>query len=274
MSTERRDRWAELDDPEAVASAARRLQQLSNAPAERAARQRFLDLLAPGAGEHALDVGAGTGEISLDLLRRLQPGGTVTALDPARGLLEIAARQARNAGLDQALQLDTGDARALPYSDGQFDLALCHWVLLHVANPAEVLQEMIRVVRPGGRVMCVEVDWATLTIHPGDPDVTRRIVEANVERQVDGRMGRQLAPLFRRAGLADVRVEPIVDVDADGDTDGWLALVESRLPIAVEAGAISHREAGQWWQEIEQAVRDREYFFSVTQFAVVGAVIS
>lgn len=105
MSEEDRDRWAELQTPEAVAAAARRMKQLGTSPSELAARQQFLDLLPPQAGERVLDVGAGTGEIAVELLRRVQPGGTVTALDPSAGLLDMAIDAARQA-IDYCLYLE------------------------------------------------------------------------------------------------------------------------------------------------------------------------
>lgn len=270
MSDEDRDRWAELQTPEAVAAAARRMKQLGTSPSELAARRQYLDLLAPRAGERVLDVGAGTGEIAVELIRRVQPGGTVTALDPCEGLLDIAIDAARQAGLDAKLQAHVGDARDLPYGDNEFDVAFCHWVLLHVASPEQVLQEMVRVLRPDGRLLCVEVDWETMTIYPGDRDLVRRIVQTNVDRQLDGQMGRQLAPLFRKMGLQKIHVEPIVDVDFGGDQQGWLAFLESRIPIVVDAGMASRAEAEQWWTQVQQAVADGTYFFSVTQFAVLG----
>lgn len=270
MCTEHEDRWAELNDPAAVADAVERLRQFASAPSEQAARQRVLDLLAPAAGEHVLDVGAGIGDLSLKLLQRVQPGGRVTALDASSGLLELARSHAREAGLDSAMRFDTGDARHLPYGDEQFDIAFCHWLLLHVPSAEDVLREMVRVTRPGGRVMCVEVDWGTMTIRGGNPDMTRRIVRANVERQVDGRVGRRLGSLFQCVGLHNIRVEPITDTDHEGDEHGWLAFVKSRIPIAVDAGAITGEEGAQWWRALQEAIAEGNYCFSVTQFAAMG----
>ncbi len=268
MSGERRDRWAALDDAEAVAQAAHRLRQLGALPSEQAARARFLDLLAPRPGERVLDVGAGIGQLTLEIARRVSPGGEVTALDPSRGLLAIAREQADASGLGDRISVEVGDARALPQADGTFDIALCHWVLLHVDPPEAVVEEMVRVLRPGGRILCVEVDWETLTLHPGDREVTRGIVQANVDRQVDGQMGRKLVPLFRRAGLTRVQVEPLVAIDTEG---AWLGLVESRVSNAVDAGRVSATDAARWWAALQEAVPEGDYFLSLTQFAVLGA---
>ncbi|MDN5865473.1 MAG: methyltransferase domain-containing protein [Gammaproteobacteria bacterium] len=265
------DRWARLEDDEAVRAAAERLDQFSSFPSEKLARERYLASLDPGPGDRVLEVGAGTGDISLDIARRVAPDGAVTALDPSAGLLRHAREHARRDGLEDRIETVVGDARALPWTEARFDRAFDHWVLLHVDSPAAVIEELKRVVRPGGRIVCVEVDWETLVVHPGDPRVTRRVVRANVERQLDGRMGRQLASLLRGCGFSDVEVVPIVDVESEAASPGWLEFLETRIPVAEEAG-VSRRALEKWWGGIRAAAARGDYFFSLTQFAVSASV--
>lgn len=263
------DRWTQLEDAEAVEAAAQRLDLLSGIPSERAARERFLGLLAAGPGDQVLDVGAGTGDITVDIARRVAPDGAVTALDPSAGLLGRARARARRQGLADQVDTVVGDARALPWPKDRFDRALCHWVLLHVHSPERVVGELRRVVRPGGWIVCVEVDWETLVIHPGDRVVTRQVVQANVERQLDGWMGRRLVSMLRDCGLVNVEVTPIVDVE--GGSGGWLDFLATRIPVAAEAG-VPRALLETWWAEIREAASRGGYFFSLTQFAVVGMV--
>lgn len=275
MSAERKvegDRWTNLSTSEAVADAVRRLEEIGNTPSEIVARKRFLDLLDLKPGHRVLDVGAGTGIVTLDVARRVAPDGEVVALDPSDKLLEFAERDATIAGMRDVVRVQVGDARALPFPDGSFDHALCHWVLLHVEPQLQVVQEMARVVRPDGRVMCVEVDWETAIVHPGERNLTRRILQANTDRQVDGWMGRRLIPLLREAGLRNVKAEPIVAVECNNESRGWHWFLASRAEGAVEAGGVTTQEAEQWYRTIEEAAKVGRYFFSVTQFAVMGEV--
>lgn len=272
MTTYAEDRWTQLDDPEAVAAAAQRLDQFARIPSEQAAWERIIELLAPQQGDDILDVGAGSGDISVRLARRVAPHGTLTAIDLSPGLLEHARERAREAGLDFCLGVKAADARALPCADNSFDRALCHWVLLHLDDPAAVLSELQRVVCPGGWIVCVEVDWATMTVEPGNPGITQEVVAANVARQVDGRMGNKLAPLVREHGFDEVTVVPIEDVETTPDSAGsWLDFLTTRIAVAEEAG-VSSQALAQWWQEISDAARQGRYAFSLTQFAVAARV--
>ncbi len=266
MNTSRSDRWTALDTPQALEDAAERLRQLSNAASERHAREHWLELLDAQPGERVVDIGAGIGDMTIPIARRIRPDGVVHALDLAPGLLQHARDLAGDAGVLDTVVTDAGDARALPYADKAFDVALCRWVLLHLPSPEQALAEMRRVLRPGGRILCVEVDWETLIVHPGDPEITRGIVHANVERQVDGRMGRKLAPLLRAAGFVDLSVFPCVDIDLTGD---WIPFLQSRLDVAAQAG-LPADSLGQWMEDIEFAARNEEYLFSFTQYGVRG----
>ncbi len=93
---------------------------------------------------------------------------------------------------------------------------------------------MRRVTRPGGRIMCVEVDWETVTVYPGERALTRRILNFSNDRHIEGWSGRRLAPLLRECGLADVCVEPIVIVDEGVGGSEWLHFLHQRAEMAVD----------------------------------------
>lgn len=268
MNNSRSDRWTALEGPDAVADAATRLRQMANTRSEQQAMAHWLDMLSPQSGECLLDVGAGTGDMSLAFARRMAPDGRVHALDLAPGLLDYANQRARAEGLDQHIHLHVGDARRLPFRDAGFDAAFCRWVLLHLPDPERAVAEICRVVRPGGRVLCVEVDWATLAVEPGDPHTTEKIVAANVERQVDGRSGDRLPELLRACGLEQLSVKALTASDNRGD---WLPFLESRLDVAAQAG-VSKKALSQWWQSIEAAAAKGIFRFSFIQYGVSGVV--
>ncbi len=268
MTNSREDRWASVDDPDAVTEALERLDQMAATASERRAANQWLKLLDPGADDRVLDVGAGAGHMVHVLATALSGQGRVHALDRSAGLLDVAAKRLAQSGLSAHVQMDVGDACHLPYDDHQFDSAISRWLLLHLPEPERAIVEMCRVVRPGGKVLCVEVDWETLAIYPGDPAVTREIVQANVARQVDGRIGRRLAPLMRRTGLQRVTIHPFVATDERGD---WLPFLRSRVAVAAGAG-VDPEELDGWRQTVEAAVSSGQYFFSFTQYGVFGVV--
>lgn len=101
-------------------------------------------LAQPRVGKHALDVGCGTGQFSL---RLEQLGLTVEALDASAEMLAIARKKS------DAIAWRQGTAEALPYDDGAFDLVLSVTALEFMADQSRALREMLRVLRPGGRLV-------------------------------------------------------------------------------------------------------------------------
>ena len=219
-----------------------------------------------------LDVGAGTGRSAIEMARRVGGRGRVIALDPSAPLGVFAHDAATRAGIGEVLEWRLGRAEALPFPDGTFDRGFCRWVLLHVDAAEAVVREMRRVVCPGGRIMCVEADWETVTAYPGERLLTRRILNFSSDRHIEGWSGRRLAPLLRGCGLANVSVQPIVTVDDAASGPEWVTFLHQRADMATSAGVVSRSEAASWREAIDRAAALRRYFFSLTQFAVWGDV--
>lgn len=136
------------------------------------ARDRYLGSLDLRSGQTVLDVGAGTGFIAIEMAQRVGRAGRVVALDPSAPLGAFAREAATKSAVGDILDWRLGSAETLPFPDGMFDRAFCRWVLLHVEAAETVVNEMRRVVRSGGRIMCVEADWETVTVYPGERELT------------------------------------------------------------------------------------------------------
>ncbi len=105
-------------------------------------------------GDSALDVACGTGKLSADLARRVGPDGSVTGIDFSSEMLALASTAC--ADLRQ-VHFEQGNALALPFADGSFDAATIAFGLRNLASFERGFAEMARVVRPGGRVVCLEL---------------------------------------------------------------------------------------------------------------------
>jgi ubiquinone/menaquinone biosynthesis C-methylase UbiE len=120
--------------------------------AERAAWDRILALVIPPGGPlDALDVGSGTGFLALELAAR---GHRVTGIDFAPSM--VARAQEKAAALGLAARFDQGDAENLPYPDSSFDLVISRHVLWTLPHPDQALDEWLRVLRPGGRLVVID----------------------------------------------------------------------------------------------------------------------
>ena len=145
-----------------------------------------------------LDVGCGTGVLAAELFELCK--AKVYGVDIAQNHLEMATRNAHEGAFTQ------GDAHELPFLTGAFDLAFCHFVLLWVADPLRVVQEMARVVIPGGAVVALaEPDYGGRIDYPRELAVLGERQRLALLRQgADAEMGRKLAGIFHLAGLTSV----------------------------------------------------------------------
>lgn len=107
-------------------------------------------------GKAYLDVACGTGDLSLALARAGDGTARVTGCDFSRKMVEIGASKVIREGLDGRVRLEFGDALNLSYQDNSFDGSMCAFGVRNFADLEKGLSEMIRVVKPGGRVVILE----------------------------------------------------------------------------------------------------------------------
>jgi len=106
-------------------------------------------------GGRVLDLCCGTGDFARELAGRAGPKGVVWCLDFCEPMLDLARRKGPISS-GAALRFAAADAHALPFGAATFDVATIGFGIRNVAAPAQVFREMARVVRPGGRVVCLE----------------------------------------------------------------------------------------------------------------------
>ena len=145
-----------------------------------------------------LDLGCGTGALLGELAG--QNLRSVTGVDLSRSFLALAQRETPQAHLIQANALN------LPFAPAVFDVALCHFVLLWLAEPQQALSELVRVTRRGGAILALaEPDYGGRIDFPAPlAELGALQTEALRKQGADPWMGRQLASLFHRAGLTRV----------------------------------------------------------------------
>jgi demethylmenaquinone methyltransferase/2-methoxy-6-polyprenyl-1,4-benzoquinol methylase len=117
-------------------------------------RRRAVSLAQLRPGGRAIDIATGTGKVAADLHRRVQPGGEVLGVDISPGMIGIARRRFDGRA---GLTFVVGDALALPAPDASFDAATIAFGMRNLPDYRQGFAEMRRVVRPGGRVVCLEI---------------------------------------------------------------------------------------------------------------------
>lgn len=113
--------------------------------------KHLVALAAPRAGERLLDVGCGTGIVARTFAPHVGERGRVTGLDLNDDMLAVA--RSVSAGIQPAIEWRQGDAAALPFADGAFDIVTCQYSMQFFPDVSAALREMHRVLAPGGRVV-------------------------------------------------------------------------------------------------------------------------
>ena len=182
-------------------------------PAERAAWDRILDLVLGGRSVlHALDAGCGTGFLAFELAAR---GHHVTGVDFAPAMLAEARRKAAERGV--SIRFEEADAERLPFMAGSFDLAISRHLLWTLQHPEAAIDEWIRVLRPGGRLVVVDGQFDAGAAPPSSENARTSPEYAAVGDQLPflgGRAREEIETLLKAHGLVNVGSDPLHDLVA------------------------------------------------------------
>lgn len=225
-------------------------------------------------GDRLLDVGCGLGEAALGLAPDLGAGGEIVGVDQSESMLRVARS---NAGAVRCrVRFTVGDACALDEPDDSFDVARSERTLQWLAHPAAAVAELVRVVRPGGRISLIDTDWSTFTIDVGDDALAALVRDGmRTERNRPSNIGRRLHDLVGAAGC--------VLLDRAEATQTWTTWDPDESPaplgcfsmesladdlVATDRLAAAHRR--RFVSKIHNAARRGELSMNLTMFGVVA----
>ncbi len=216
------------------------------------------------AGSTVLEAGCGTGAQTITLARN-SPGARITSVDHSSQSLVEARGRMDAAGITN-VDFHEADIYALPFGPASFDHVFVCFVLEHLARPAEALDKLKALLKPGGTITVIEGDHGSAYFHPDDGaahEAINCLVELQRRAGGNAMIGRQVYPLLLAAGFGGVCVSPrMVYVDASRPTlvEGFTrktftAMVEGVRDAAIAAGIIEparfdagiralHRSAG------------------------------
>lgn len=246
------DTYSAVDVSEDVAGAIAWQERIDRWPAI-ARYKASMDRLI-GDARPVLDVGAGPG---LDALRTGSIGMDLSV---------AMATRARGLGVSMMI----GDAHDLPIGDEMMAGVRSDRVLQHLSRPLVALQELIRVLRPGGRLVVADPDQQTLSITvPGVPERITSTVR-RLRRDVgyrNGRLAGQVASRLHAMGMADVRVEAsalvLTDPDLAFGLPGWVQHWSAE-------GGFTDADDALWRRSLAES-KDRGFVYTVS-YLVTSAV--
>ncbi len=228
-------------------------------------RDKMLKLLDPQKGHRILDVGCGTGEDVRALAHLVGSEGLVTGVDKSETMITEAKKRSANSGLPVAWVL--GDAESLDFADDTFDSCRAERIFGHIEDPRNPLAEMIRVTRPGGRIVIFALDVDAFIVNGADRALNRKVVHALCDSFRNGWSGRQLSGMVRSSGLVDTFIIPHTIIFP---LTMFITGLEGVLEGAQESGVLTDDEILRWRQQLEEAERQGSFFGAAPGFFIGG----
>jgi SAM-dependent methyltransferase len=235
---------------------------------------QFFSLLDLQPDASVLDVGCGSGGDALFVLRNNPVIRQVVAVEPSLKAIDRARGQMNGSPIPR-LHLAAMDGRSLALPDCSFDASFCARVLVHARDARRILDEMIRVVRPGGRVLVIEPDRDGL-LSPLPHDRVNRAFWA-YRRSINPRIGIEAYGMMKARGLTDVKVLPGVQAQTTPPSLDVAIEIRRNLKrqcgeywLLVDAGHVSATDLEAYADEIEGANRSGEFVRLDLEIATVG----
>ncbi|MGH3078479.1 MAG: methyltransferase domain-containing protein [Gaiellaceae bacterium] len=247
------------DDPSAWIDV---LDRMREEPAYAAYKQRVAELLEPSQSGKYLEVGCGTGADALELASQF--GVSVAGVDASSAMVH----EARRRGLRDAR---VASADALPFDTSSFDGSWADRVFQHLASPVDALDEMVRVTKPGGRIVVADPDYDTQVVDVPDQELARRVLRFRADVALrNGTIAHRMGGLFADAGLTDVVVEaaPVVVRDPAA-LDNAMGL-RTWAGVARERDMLAAEDAESWERAIDDAVAAGRFLYAFSIFVTAG----
>jgi ubiquinone/menaquinone biosynthesis C-methylase UbiE len=248
-------------DPTTLVAA---LDEQSSLPAVQRLRAAATELLAPRRGHRIVDVGCGTGDAARALAALVAQSGAVVGVDSNESMLAEARRRSIDTSLPIVFR--RGDITRLDLDDAIADATRCERVLQHLTDPHTAIVELVRITKPGGRVVVIDTDWGMHAVHGADRHLTTRVLSCWCDHAATGWSGRQLPALFADGGLDDAVVvaETLTSTDPQRATTPPITTFAA---VAEDAGAVTAQQAQAWLAQLADAGTRGRFFWAVTMFA-------
>ncbi|MDH3379745.1 MAG: methyltransferase domain-containing protein [Gammaproteobacteria bacterium] len=258
-----------LDEP-VLDVVATRLEARGKHPTFQQMLYEYLDCMNIDNLHDVLDLGCGTGFAAREIAKRPNFSGNIIGVDISSALINQASKLAADEGLSSRVDFRVGDSRNLEDSDESFDAVIAHTLISHLPDPQVLINEMIRLSKPGGFVAIFDGDYASLTFSHPDAEKGKAIDELIISSIVtQSRILRQLPLFLKSSGLEIEKAFSYVVTDV-GKAEFWASSVESMRKLLPAANAMSAEEADTWANDRSQESDNGTFFASCNYYAYVA----
>ena len=257
-------------DPNVLNVIATRLESRRSSQRYMSMLYEYLDLLDLSIDPESLLLGCGTGVEVRELLARPNFNGNIMALDISQTLVDQGQSAFSEEGIGANVQWLVGDAQDTKLPDQSFDLIFAHTLISHVPSPEAVINEITRLLKPGGMTVIFDGDYATLTYGTDDPAYGKEMDEKIIRGLIaNPRVMRSMPRMFRRVGLELQNSLGWVLTEI-GKADFFLPSLDSLSALLPAAGVATTEEVEKFVEDQRKAHEDGTFFGGYNFYAMIA----
>ena len=210
-------------------------------------------------GMHVADIGCGPGTVTLFMASHINPAGFATGVDSSTEQLRVAVEEAQKKGVQNAGFIEA-DVYSLGLEKDSFDMVYARSILSHLQDPLRAIMDMKRIVKPGGVLVCEDIDMTTIHSEPSTAEYERAVeiwLALGAERRADYRVGSHMADLFRKAGFAHVQETSHQPKFRSGEKKRyWEYTFYEVSPAMIRAGVVNDAELSRLKNGFEKIAKN------------------
>lgn len=245
----------------------RAVEQFNSSAAATRRRRWILESLRLNPGDHVLDIGSGPGHQAVELSNAVGSNGSVEGIDPADSALEIARRRCSEL---ENVSFRIGEATSLPFDDAVFDAVMSSQVFEYLDDVPAALDEVHRVLKPGGRVLIHDTDWGTAIWNTKESTASKRIMEMWDGHLADPYLPRTMGAKLALAGFKRIEPDAIVQLETHYDPSSASALLIEFIVGYVVSQGFPQEDAEAWANNLRELDSSQGYFCSWNEYIFTG----
>ncbi len=218
-----------------------------------------------------LEIGSGTGVIARLLASMTDKGIHIAGIDQSPALVEVAKQFAAREKLEDRLVFRVEDAHALQSISGHFDAVIAHTVISHVTDPAMVLKEAYRVLKPKGTLVVFDGDYASLTYGFDDVEIGRSVDWALARTVFNNPVVmRHMSQLLVTAGfeLTEILSDLVSEI---GQGSYFRSMADTYAPLMAESGLVPKADIDRWINAQHRAIEEHRFFASCNYYSFIAS---